>query len=375
MADVNATPSSESSSPPVSSPDGSSPPQSTEQPAASSATETKDDKVKALLKHSEEKQARKDTRFGRGERNRGVDSDKTGPSVVENGKPDDKAETKPDEAAKPDKPAEPPKKDPDAEAALRIARLAEAENRARIGRENLTKERAAFEQERTAYQQNLGAWKSFTETFPQDPVKALQGLGLKSEHLNALYWRLNEAALKKNDNPALTEKDVDARAKEIAAAEFKRLQEESAKTQQQQFSKAMEDARGLYINKVAQTFEAAKAKFPAIAALGLSSGDINAHLEAEFNGKSRVPTPDEVLAHFESIKRKQIEAAGYSPKTVEAPKADAPPKAAKTITAGWQNGSDPGKNDGPRPSQTLKESREEIRKKLDQGFYKREKRA
>jgi hypothetical protein len=361
----NATPSQSSSS------STSAPVSPTPEPKPTSAEPSKEDKVKALIEHAEKKHAKRQP------------EQTTEVKRTEETKPTEKAEAKPDKHADKsgDKKLEsgdpkldkPPEIDGDPVIAKRLAAIQRAEDKARIATESLTKERATFENEKASFKDGISQWQGFVKTFPEDPVKALQNLGLKDEHLEALYWRLNADTLKraKDGTPTLTHADVEKRAREIAAEEFDRRNQEAVKQNDSRYAAAMTEARNQYIGKVAAAFNADPSKFPAVKAWGIQDSDIHSYVDDEYKGPNkRIPTPEEVLAHFEKKHVERIEASGYKKPQVDAPKAEEKrPIPSKTVTADWQAGSSPSSDKST--SQSLKESRDEIRRKLDQGFFKR----
>lgn len=291
----------------------------------------------------------------------------------ETAKPEDDS-IKPDEKLDPGKDkSEPAKADIDGDPILakRIAAIAKAEEKNRLEAENVANAKKELE----SHKSKVEGWDKFTSTFVNDPVKALQDLGLEQKHLDALYWRLNDEAKKQlaDGSKPLTQEDVERRAREIFAEEQKKNQEKNTEVSQQQFNQAMDEAHKGYFSRVGQVFEASKDKFPAVAAWGITASDIRSYTEKVYGDTRKLPTYEETLNHFESEYQSRIEAAGYKKPTVEAPKPaeQKPIQSSKTVTAGWQAGSTPTGDKEKSPSQSLKESREEIKRKLDQGFFKK----
>ncbi len=253
--------------------------------------------------------------------------------------------------------------------AKRIAALATQEQNIRVANDRLKTERENFDKERTSHKELTDNVTRFVQTFGKDPEEALKFLGLQDDHIKGLYWRLNDKYLNGKEK-SLTIKDVEERAKEIADQRFKELQESGNTERQTNFNAAMEAAKAQYVTNTAQFFMANKAKFPAVAALGIPAGDVHKYCEDTYRATQKMPTYEETLAHFEGTLGKKIEASGYTRPKIDAPKANEKPVSSKTVTADWQSKTTPSeKKEEPK---TLKESREQIKKKLDQGLFKRQ---
>ena len=248
--------------------------------------------------------------------------------------------------------AEPPKKpDPgegDPDLALRLARIATAEDRARVA----TAEAKKVEAELREYR----AWK---ETKARDPL-AVVVQNLTPEQQTELYWKLNDHVLKSDpDRP----KDPAELARQAAREEWERLDKERQERERGSKETQFEQARTWYVGEVAKTFDASPAKWPAIAARGVAAGDIHAFAEAEFKRTGTAPDAATVLDHFQREYEAQFEAQGYTRRKVEAqPGGEKPRSGTTTVTQEWSAGAG-APSSKPDSEKSLRELREEIKRK------------
>jgi len=251
--------------------------------------------------------------------------------------------------------AEPPKKPPvtaapvvvakpdagapegDAETAKRLARIAKAEDAAR----GVLKQAEAAKPALEAHQK----WEA---AFTADPAAAIISK-LKPDQIDAVWWKLNEHVLASAGPPK--PKDPAELAKEAARSELERIERERAEATTAGEAKRMEEAATAYFSATAQVFDASPAKWPVVAARGargrgLTPGDIQAYTTDQHRKTGKVPSPAEVLDHFETEYRAEIEAAGYTRKVEAQPGGDKP----TTTTNEWQAG-------GTNPPSTADESK------------------
>jgi hypothetical protein len=251
--------------------------------------------------------------------------------------------------------------------AKRLARIAAEEAKLGTTREQLdqyqqqlTKARESIE----GYRGTIEQFHNFQKSFANDPIEGFHVLGLTDKHVEALYWHLNDRIIKSGGLQRQQQFGPD-QAREIARQEWEQAQQQQAQHGQQQMAAALTAARQVYAERVDGAFKANLAKFPAIKAAGISVDRIHEHVNNTYAQTGKAPSPEETLAHFEGLYQKEFEAAGYK-RQVDAPAK----KTGTTVTQEWSTGSGP-VNGSNGKSQTLKESRDEIRRKLDAGFYKR----
>jgi hypothetical protein len=238
--------------------------------------------------------------------------------------------------------------DGDPDLALRLAKVARAEDRAR----SATKEAESVKTELVEYR----GWK---EARAKDPVAAATA-GLTPEQRDAVFWALNKEILEADPGRA---KDPLDEARRVAREELERIGKERTESDAKAQDQVRDQAAASYVEGVATIFNAGPTKWPAVAAWGIQAGDIHTFAQEQWTKDGTVPDATTVLDHFEKQHQARIEAAGYTRQKVEAqPGGEGTANGTKTITNEWSAGA--GTASGkPDHEQSRRESSEAIKKR------------
>jgi hypothetical protein len=239
-------------------------------------------------------------------------------------------------------PAKPADGDPDL--ALRLARIAKSEDQARA----TIKEAASVKTELVEYR----AWK---EGRAKDPIAAATA-GLTEEQEDKVYWHLNDKILAKGGKEA----DPAESARKAAREEIERDRKERAEAEGKTRDESYEQAKVWYVTEVAKVFEASPKTWPAVAARGVSPGDIHTYSQGYWTEHGTAPDAAAVLGHFQKLYETEIEAAGYTRQKVEAQPGGEGPRGTTTVTNEWSAGAGPASNGS---GHSRRESSEEIKRK------------
>lgn len=238
----------------------------------------------------------------------------------------------------------------DAALAKRLARLATQEEQIRSGRAELEKERAGL----TEYR----AWK---DARAKDPAAAVLQHMTEPEQ-DALYWKLHERILSDDaaKGKAATPEEV---ARRIAREELAAREKDQETSRETAKAAELESARGWYVGTINEAFNKDIKKWPAIAARGVTAGDIHTFAEDHYKREGSAPDAATVLDHFQRKYESEFEANGYTRQKVEAqPGGERPRGETTTVTSEWSAGSVPS-SEGANGEQSLKESKEEIKRR------------
>ena len=249
---------------------------------------------------------------------------------------------KPNGESSPSKDGSPADGDPDL--ALRLARIAKSEDQARA----TIKEAATLKTELVEYR----TWK---EGRAKDPIAAATA-GLTEEQEDKVYWHLNDKILAKGGKEA----DPAESARKAAREEIKREREEREAAEGKTRDESYEQAKVWYVTEVAKAFEASPKTWPAVAARGVSPGDIHTYSEGYWKQHGTAPDAAAVLGHFEKLFETEFEAAGYTRQKVEAQPGGEGPRGTTTVTNEWSAGAGPASNG---VGHSRRESSEEIKRK------------
>lgn len=241
-------------------------------------------------------------------------------------------------------PAKPADGDPDL--ALRLARIAKGEDQARA----IIKEAATVKTELVEYR----AWK---EARAKDPIAAATA-GLTEEQEDKVYWHLNDKILAKGGKEA----DPAESARKAAREEIERDRKERQDAEGKQRTDAHTQAQEWYVGEVSKVFQADPKKWPAVAARGVSAGDIHAFAEEQWKKDGTAPDAAAVLGHFQGLYETEFEAAGYTRQKVEAQPGGEGPRGTTTVTNEWSAGAGPASN-GEGHGKSRRELSEEIKRK------------
>jgi hypothetical protein len=341
-----ATPTTTGGTPVASAPKpASSPETSSSTPPAGSGTTTPEPKpkpqpdpakVKSILAH---KAARSGTAPI-------AESPTTASSSAEKGATSGAADAKADSSKSSSTPASAPEGDPDL--ALRLARVARAEDSARI----VKKEAEALKGELVEYR----GWK---EARAKDPVAAATA-GLTDEQKEAVFWALNDHVLKTDPGRA---KDPIEEAKRAALEAVDKRDQERTESETKAQTEARTAAAAEYVGGIGTLFNATPTKWPAVAAWGVPAGDIHTFAQEHYSKTGTVPDAATVLDHFEKAHQARIEAAGYTRQKVEAqPGGEGTANGTNTITHEWSAGAGAA-SARPDHEMSRRESSEEIKRR------------
>lgn len=184
-------------------------------------------------------------------------------------------------------------------------------------------------------------------------------------NLDAVSLALLEQ-LSSRDQKPLSQADVEAIAKkkvdDDAAEKQKKVEEES--------KKRLEKANASYLDACVEIYKTNATKFPLVTVIELQREDFDARIIRYATGQHRegngVPTPDQVLEHFEKKLEAELKAAGYSRAEIrEIKQATAAQGAsAAPIVAGPAAKNTGGAEGAPAKRPTLAEEREKVRAAL-----------
>lgn len=246
------------------------------------------------------------------------------------------------------------KPDPDAEADERVERLARETRRL----EKAQAKWKADQAETIAAAQN---WKRLQDAKTKEgKLAALNILYTRDEIEQEVYVELTNALYDGKDGDTLT-KEQAAKLVETKLAEAKKAEADAAKKAADEAASKQGQIRAEresgFVNVVATAYGDGS-KFPHIQAMAdigkpVSGRDILAYAEAEFTKTQKVPSPEEILAHFESKFSSKLTLATK----VEEKPAEKPPTA-KTVTSSWSSDAPPRE----RKNMTLADSLEEAKR-------------
>lgn len=236
----------------------------------------------------------------------------------------------------------------DPDLALRLARVARAEDSARV----VKKEAEALKGELVEYR----GWK---EARAKDPVAAATA-GLTDEQKEAVFWALNDHVLKTDPGRA---KDPIEEAKRAALEAVDKRDQERTESETKAQTEARTAAAAEYVGGIGTLFNASPTRWPAVAAWGVPAGDIHTFAQEHYSKTGAVPDAATVLDHFEKAHQARIEAAGYTRQKVEAqPGGEGTANGTNTITQEWSAGAGAA-SARPDHEMSRRESSEEIKRR------------